>query len=130
MLEIQKTYFASDCGYILHKIDRKFEKIIEIWGADHHGYISRFRAASEALRFSGELKFVIVQLVRLMKNGKEANITDFPSPDELWNKTFADQNEWKEKFANITNEGEYGKRYYQEIAINNVLKSEYTTGIS
>lgn len=56
-----------------------------------------------------------------MKNGKEANITDFPSPDELWNKTFADQNEWKEKFANITNEGEYGKRYYQEIAINNVL---------
>src|SRR3989344_1638811 len=58
-----------------------------------------------------------------MKNGKEANISDFPTPDELWNKTYSDQNEWKEKFDNIPNEGEYGKRYYQEIAINNVLNA-------
>ncbi len=71
----QKTYFASDCGYILNKIDRKFEKIIEVWGADHHGYISRFRAAAEALGFKGELKFIIVQLVRLVKNGKEAKMS-------------------------------------------------------
>ncbi|MDO9231033.1 MAG: arginine--tRNA ligase [bacterium] len=71
----QKTYFASDCGYILNKIDRKFEKIIEVWGADHHGYISRFRAATEALGFKGELKFVIVQLVRLVKDGKEARMS-------------------------------------------------------
>lgn len=55
-----------------------------------------------------------------MKSGKEGNIADFPTPDELWNKTFSDQNEWKEKFANVPNEGEYGKRYYQEIAINNI----------
>ncbi|HRY82774.1 MAG TPA: arginine--tRNA ligase [Candidatus Moranbacteria bacterium] len=71
----QKTYFASDCGYILNKIERKFEKIIEIWGADHHGYISRFKAATEALGFKGELKFVIVQLVRLVKDGKEARMS-------------------------------------------------------
>lgn len=71
----QKTYFASDCGYILNKIDRKFEKIIEVWGADHHGYILRFRAAAEALGFKGELKFVIVQLVRLVKDGKEARMS-------------------------------------------------------
>ena len=58
-----------------------------------------------------------------MKSGKEGNITDFPTPDELWNKTFSDQNEWKEKFASVPNEGEYGKRYYQEIAINNVLNA-------
>ena len=58
-----------------------------------------------------------------MKTGKEGTISDFPTPEELWNKTFSDQNEWKEKFNNIPNEGEYGKRYYQEIAINNVLNS-------
>ncbi len=71
----QKTYFASDCGYILNKIERKFEKIIEVWGADHHGYISRFRAAAQALGFKGEIRFVIVQLVRLVKNGKEARMS-------------------------------------------------------
>lgn len=71
----QKTYFASDCGYILNKIERKFGKIIEIWGADHHGYINRFEAATKALGFSGELKFIIVQLVRLIKDGKEARMS-------------------------------------------------------
>lgn len=58
-----------------------------------------------------------------METGKEGNIFDFPTPDELWNKTFSDENEWKDKFANVLNEGEYGKRYYQEIAVNNVLNS-------
>lgn len=67
----QFTYFASDCGYILYKIERGFEKIIEIWGADHHGYIKRFEAATKALGFQGKLSFIIVQLVRLMKDGKE-----------------------------------------------------------
>ncbi len=72
----QKTYFASDCGYILNKIERGFDQIIEIWGADHHGYINRFKAAAEALGFSKEkIKFIIVQLVRLMKNGKEARMS-------------------------------------------------------
>ncbi len=56
-----------------------------------------------------------------MKNGEEGEIADFPTPDELWNKTFSDWNEWKDKFSSVPNEGEYGKRYYQEIAINNVL---------
>jgi len=56
-----------------------------------------------------------------MKTGKEGNISDFPTPDELWNKTYSDQNEWKEKFAAIPIEGEHGKRYYQELAINNTL---------
>lgn len=58
-----------------------------------------------------------------MVTGKEGEISDFPTPDELWNKTFSDENEWKDKFANVLNEGEYGKRYYQEIAVNNVLNS-------
>lgn len=56
-----------------------------------------------------------------MKTGKEGPIDRFPTPDELWNKTFSDQNEWKDKFASIPLEGEIGKRYYQEIAINNTM---------
>ena len=55
--------------------------------------------------------------------GKEWNIDRFPTPDELWNVTFSGQNEWKEKFNNVLVEGNYGKRYYQEIAINNVLNA-------
>ena len=49
-----KTYFASDCGYILNKMERGFTTLIETWGADHHGYIGRFRAAAEALGFPKE----------------------------------------------------------------------------
>jgi len=71
----QKTYFISDCGYILNKMERGFNKLIEIWGADHYGYVQRFRAAAEALGFQGDLKFIIIQLVRLVKNGKEARMS-------------------------------------------------------
>jgi type I restriction enzyme, R subunit len=56
-----------------------------------------------------------------MSSGKEKYIAQFPTPDELWNYVNSDQNEWKEKFATIPLEGNYGKRYYQEIAINNAL---------
>jgi len=58
-----------------------------------------------------------------MKSGEEKDVDRFPTPEELWNKTFSDQNEWKAKFNSIPNEGDYGKRYYQEIAINNVLNA-------
>lgn len=56
-----------------------------------------------------------------MKTGEEGEVKAFPTPDELWAKTFSDQNEWKEKFNATSVEGDYGKRYYQELAINNVL---------
>lgn len=56
-----------------------------------------------------------------MKSGQEGEVKRFPTPDELWAKTFSDQNEWKEKFAAIQVEGDHGKRYYQELAINNAL---------
>lgn len=58
-----------------------------------------------------------------MKTGKEGPIDKFPTPEELWNAVFSDQNEWKEKFASIPLEGELGKRYYQEIAVNNTLNA-------
>lgn len=56
-----------------------------------------------------------------MKSGEEGPVEKFPTPDELWNKTYSDQNEWKEKFSAVPIEGDHGKRYYQELAINNAL---------
>ena len=56
-----------------------------------------------------------------MKSGIEGPVEKFPTPDELWAKTFSDQNEWKEKFSAVPIEGDHGKRYYQELAINNSL---------
>jgi type I restriction enzyme R subunit len=58
-----------------------------------------------------------------MKTGKEGLVDKFPTPEELWSVVYSDQNEWKERFASISLEGELGKRYYQEIAINNVVKA-------
>jgi type I restriction enzyme R subunit len=58
-----------------------------------------------------------------IKSGKEEFVSDFPSPDDLWRKVYSDQNDWKEKFASVQSEGIFGKRYYQEIAINNVLNA-------
>ncbi len=70
-----RTYFASDAGYILHKMERGFTLLIETWGADHHGYISRFKAAARALGFAGEIHFLIVQLVKLVKDGVEVRMS-------------------------------------------------------
>lgn len=61
-----------------------------------------------------------------MKTGEEGLVSDFLSPDELWNKTFEEQNEWREKFANVPFEdkgGTWQLRYYQEIAVKNTLEA-------
>jgi len=70
-----KTYFAIDCGYILHKIERSFADIIMNLGADHFGYLKRFEAAAKALGFAGKIKFIVCQLVRLVKDGKEVRMS-------------------------------------------------------
>jgi type I restriction enzyme, R subunit len=61
-----------------------------------------------------------------MKTGAESLVTDFLSPEELWNKTFAEQNDWREKFANVPFEDKSGTwqlRYYQEIAVQRALEA-------
>ena len=58
-----------------------------------------------------------------MKTGTEGLVTNYLSPDELWNKTFSEYNDWREKFAAVSEEGQFGKRFYQEIAINNALEA-------
>ncbi len=70
-----KTYFASECGYILSKMEQNFGMMIEIWGADHHGYVSRFEAAARALGYTGGIKFLLMQLVKLVKNGEEVRMS-------------------------------------------------------
>jgi len=61
-----------------------------------------------------------------MKTGAEGLVTDFLSPDKLWNKTYSDQNHWRDKFASIPfqdKSGTWQLRYYQEIAIKNTLEA-------
>lgn len=61
-----------------------------------------------------------------MKSGVEGLVTDFLSPDELWNKTFAEQNNWREQFANVPFEDKSGSwqlRYYQEIAVQKTVEA-------
>jgi len=61
-----------------------------------------------------------------MKTGEEGLVTNFLSPEELWNKTFSEQNEWREKFAHVPFEDKSGSwqlRYYQEIAVQKVVEA-------
>ena len=67
----EPTYFAADIAYHKNKLDRGFDTIIDIWGADHHGYIPRVKAAIQALGKDPEsLKIILVQLVSLLRGGK------------------------------------------------------------
>lgn len=70
------TYFASDIAYHRKKIEKGFSEIIDIWGADHHGYISRLKAVIEALGYPPEhLTVVLVQMVSLLRGGKPVQMS-------------------------------------------------------
>ena len=67
------TYFAADIAYHRNKLEiRKFDKAINIWGADHHGHVARLKGAMDALGLDGEhrLDIVLMQLVKLMRDGE------------------------------------------------------------
>ncbi|MDY0087008.1 MAG: arginine--tRNA ligase [Coriobacteriia bacterium] len=64
------TYFAADVAYHADKYDRGFDRVINIWGADHHGYVKRMEAAVAALGHEGKLTIVIGQLVNLFRAGE------------------------------------------------------------
>jgi arginyl-tRNA synthetase len=65
------TYFAADIAYHKNKFERGFDTVIDIWGADHHGYIPRMQACVQALGFPKDaLQVVLVQLVNLLRDGK------------------------------------------------------------
>jgi arginyl-tRNA synthetase len=67
------TYFAADIAYHRNKFQRGFATVIDIWGADHHGYIPRMSAAVQALGYGKDaLQVILVQLVNLLRDGKPA----------------------------------------------------------
>ena len=68
------TYFASDVAYHWNKFQR-VEHVIDIWGADHHGYIKRVDAACEALGYPGQFEVLLGQLVNLLRNGEAVRMS-------------------------------------------------------
>ena len=70
------TYFASDIAYHLNKYERGFERIIDIWGADHHGYIPRVKGALKALGLDeGRLEVALVQFAVLYRDGQKTSMS-------------------------------------------------------
>lgn len=70
------TYFAADVAYHKDKFDRGFEWVIDIWGADHHGHVPRMKGAMAALGYDPDkLQIIIMQLVRLYRNGEIARMS-------------------------------------------------------
>ncbi|MBA4371349.1 MAG: arginine--tRNA ligase [Thermodesulfovibrio sp.] len=65
------TYFSSDIAYHKDKLDRQFDIIVDIWGADHHGYIPRIESVMQAFGYdSSKFKVILVQMVNLLKHGE------------------------------------------------------------
>jgi arginyl-tRNA synthetase len=71
-----KTYFASDIAYVFNKLERGFDHLLYIWGADHHGYITRLRAGLVALGGSADrFEVRLVQFVSLYRGGEKAQMS-------------------------------------------------------
>jgi arginyl-tRNA synthetase len=72
----QTTYFASDIAYHMNKFDRGFDQVINIWGADHHGYIARVKASLNALGYQpDDLEIQLVQFANLFENGQKMSMS-------------------------------------------------------
>ncbi len=70
------TYLTPDIANHVHKIERGYHKLINLWGADHHGYIARMKAALEALGYGKEvLEVDIIQMVRMVENNQEVKMS-------------------------------------------------------
>ncbi|HEY7933652.1 MAG TPA: arginine--tRNA ligase [Solirubrobacteraceae bacterium] len=84
----EHTYFASDIAYHQDKRERGFDRQLDVWGADHHGYTARIRAAYEALGGDpGQLELLIMQLVHLVRSGERSQMSkrtgEFVTLDDL-----------------------------------------------
>lgn len=70
------TYLTPDIAYHLNKLERGFETLINIWGADHHGYIPRMKAAIQALGYAPEtLEVEVIQMVNLIEDGEKVKMS-------------------------------------------------------
>ncbi len=84
----EKTYFAGDIAYHMDKRERGFDRAIDIWGADHHGYVPRMKAVATALGYPGDfLECIVHQMVSFMRDGQEIKMStrqgQFVTLDEL-----------------------------------------------
>jgi len=72
----ERTYFCSDIAYHQNKINRGFKKLINLWGADHHGYVPRMKAVLEAMGYDRDLfKVLLVQFVTLVREGEKVSMS-------------------------------------------------------
>jgi arginyl-tRNA synthetase len=95
----EHTYFASDIAYHQDKRERGFQRQIDVWGADHHGYVGRMKAAYEALGGDpDELELLIMQLVHLVRSGERAQMSkragEFVTLDDLVTEIGVDAARW------------------------------------
>jgi arginyl-tRNA synthetase len=95
----EHTYFASDIAYHQDKRERGFDRQIDVWGADHHGYVQRLKAAYEALGGDRDhLELLIMQLVHLVRAGERAQMSKragaFVTLDELLAEIGVDAARW------------------------------------
>ena len=95
----EPTYFASDIGYVAEKFSRGFDKLIYIWGADHHGTVARVRNAAEALGLDKDsVEMLLVAWVRFVRDGVEIAMSkrsgEFLTLDELLEELGVDAARW------------------------------------
>ena len=88
----QPTYFASDLGYLLSRFeDRGFKRVIEVWGADHHGYVPRMKSAAAALGIDpNKLVIILHQMVNLKEGKMSKRAGRFVTLDELIDRVGSD----------------------------------------
>jgi arginyl-tRNA synthetase len=95
----EPTYFAADIGYVTEKLSRGFDKLIYIWGADHHGTIARLRNAATAMGYDPEaIEILLVAWVRFVRDGHEVSMSkragEFITLDELLAEVGVDAARW------------------------------------
>ncbi|HEX4484186.1 MAG TPA: arginine--tRNA ligase [Solirubrobacteraceae bacterium] len=95
----EHTYFASDIAYHQDKRERGYERQLDVWGADHHGYVLRMKAAYAALGGDpDELELLIMQLVHLVRSGERAQMSkragEFVTLDDLVAEIGVDAARW------------------------------------
>lgn len=88
----QPTYFASDLGYLLSRFEQRgFNRVIEVWGSDHHGYVPRMKSAAAALGFDpAKLVIILHQLVNLREGKMSKRAGRFVTLDELIDRVGSD----------------------------------------
>ncbi len=95
----EHTYFASDIAYHQDKRERGYDRQIDVWGADHHGYVQRMKAAYQALGGDPDrLELIIMQLVHLVRRGERAQMSkragEFVTLDDLVQEIGVDAARW------------------------------------